>query len=346
MAKITQVPSPGLVDPMFKNGPQIFVPVSKPSTESSPTGTDGTTKSPPSQPPPETIAAYEATDYRVETSDGVVTVRIGERVPERLWRGINGVRPERWAIVTAFNPFSRLQTDEENQRHHEDLERRVAAAGYLWLHATGADPRGEWPAEKSVAILNPSNEELDDLMRAFGQNAVVVAERDRAACLRFHPLEASRQSPLRETMKTLYFTEANGSLVFATPEIAERVSQIHFALSAPTWGELKARMPEGELESLRSEDEDPDDPPTELDDATKDPADYIPGFNDGDYPIWLQTCQDNFLPADIRRQFGVVESTWLNGNFWRFDPAHADAIVEALRSKGYEVIRRDDLTFW
>jgi len=144
-------------------------------------------------------------------------------------------------------------------------------------------------------------------------------------------------------MKTLYFREVDGSLVFATPEIAEWVSQIHFALSAPTWGELKARMPEGEMEALRSQDEDGW---SEPDDATENPAEYIPGFSDGDYPIWLQTCQDNFLPVDLRRQFGVVESTMLNGNFWRFDPVNTEAIVNALRSIGYEVVRRDDLMFW
>jgi len=146
----------------------------------------------------EMVAAYEATDYRVETPDGVVTVRIGESAPERLWRDFNDVRPERRAIVTAFNPCSRMQTEEENHRRHEDLERRVDAAGYLWLPATGADPQGKWPAEKSLAILNPSNDRLDDPMRCFGQNAAVVAERDKVAFILRHPSELSRQTPFRE----------------------------------------------------------------------------------------------------------------------------------------------------
>jgi len=146
-------------------------------------------------------------------------------------------------------------------------------------------------------------------------------------------------------MKTLYYKESRGTLVFAPPDIAERVSQIHFALSAPTWGELKARMPEGELEAIRSEDEDPDDL-QEPDDASEDPAERISGFSEGDYPIWLQTLQHTYLPADICDQYGVSKSSVHNGNFWSFDPANAGVIVNALQLKGYEVIRRDDLTFW
>jgi len=142
-------------------------------------------------------AAYEATHYRVETPDGLVTVKVGKIAPEQLWRDAKGVRPERWAIVSAFNPFSQALPEQQNRERHEELQRRLAANGRICLPASGIDPEEKWPAEKSLAILNLANDELDDLMLAFGQNAVVVAERGRAAYLLFHPHEVSRQSSFR-----------------------------------------------------------------------------------------------------------------------------------------------------
>jgi len=151
------------------------------------------------------------------------------------------------------------------------------------------------------------------------------------------------------SLTTLVYRESRGTLVFAEPALAERVSAIHHALNASTWGEFKSRLPKGEFESLDLQDDFGDEEggaealPSDTDEFN---ADRVPGFSDGDYPVWIQTLQDRFLPGDIARRFGKLESSVLNGAFWQFDPEVEVEMVQALRSRGYEIVRRDDLMFW
>ena len=83
------------------------------------------------------------------------------------------------------------------------------------------------------------------------------------------------------------------SLVFAPPDVALHVSQIHNAFSAETWGEFQAHIPEDEFsELLNSQYEEwgdlfviPND-----EDPFK-PESICGAFLEGDYPRWLQTDQ-------------------------------------------------------
>lgn len=148
-------------------------------------------------------------------------------------------------------------------------------------------------------------------------------------------------------MTKLFYKETRGSLVFSTPAAAERVSQIHCALRASTWGEMKMLLPPGELQILESSFPLDEDGIIELpaDDAT-DPSDYVPGFTDGDYPQWLQAEQDRLLPHDLLGRFGIRETSVLNGDFWTIDPSNEAALITELQARGIEAQRRDDLNFY
>ena len=137
------------------------------------------------------------------------------------------------------------------------------------------------------------------------------------------------------------------SLVFAPPDLAENVSEIHKAFAAKTWGEFQSRMPEGDILELMETYEtnsgerfippQPDDP--------FNPDAICGAFSDGDYPEWLQQDQDFYLPAEILERWGERKSTFLNGNFWIIDPEQEQEIVDRLRELGIPAIRRDDLRF-
>ncbi len=140
--------------------------------------------------PPELLAAYAATLYDIDAPSGTALIRIGQPVPEVLhaltfhW--------ERLAVITAFNPFSVPLSEEENLRRHAVLLGAVDSAGHRMLGGAGRDASGEWPPETSLAIFDASDDELDDWMLVFGQNAIVVATRSGDAELRWHPHEVSR----------------------------------------------------------------------------------------------------------------------------------------------------------
>ena len=140
---------------------------------------------------------------------------------------------------------------------------------------------------------------------------------------------------------------ANEGLVFATTDDAFRNHAIRTALEASkTWGEFRHAVGEEEYQALLSKmsmhisepivipnNEDPFD------------RDRIPGYGDGDYPEWLQTQMEHFLPADILAKFGEPVATMLNGDYIHIDPSSEKRFVLALRKRGYEVHRRDDLFF-
>lgn len=137
--------------------------------------------------PAELLLAYEAASYWVDLPSGRITLKIGEAFDPP-----HASEPySRLAVVTAFNPFSRLLSPVENEARQADLIEAVEAAGLIWLPAAGVDPTGEWEPELSLGVIDPSDEQLDEWMERFGQNAVVVVDAERPVGLRLHPRSSS-----------------------------------------------------------------------------------------------------------------------------------------------------------
>ena len=130
------------------------------------------------------IAAYKATLYEVQSPNGLITLKVGMRVDDMH---LLGTSVERVSVVTAFNPFSHCLTSEENLIRHRLLTKAVENANRRYFPAQGRDPTGEWAPEISLAILDPTDAELDNWMRTFEQNAVLIADNGSTAKLRFHP---------------------------------------------------------------------------------------------------------------------------------------------------------------
>ena len=138
-------------------------------------------------------------------------------------------------------------------------------------------------------------------------------------------------------------------MAFAPPEVAEYVSAIHNAMAAPTWGKFKALIPptqyERLLEKVRDGETEQDKVPTD-DDSQFDPADWFPEWFDGDYPDWIQQEQGKWLPESILERFAEDVESVHNGSFWLIKARSEKIIVRELSRLGFEVIRRDDLTFF
>jgi hypothetical protein len=52
------------------------------------------------------------------------------------------------------------------------------------------------------------------------------------------------------------------------------------------------------------------------------------------------------MPAEVLDQFGVEETTTVNGNYWPFDQVNDSAIVDMLAKFRVSAIKRDDLRFF
>ena len=136
----------------------------------------------------------------------------------------------------------------------------------------------------------------------------------------------------------------NGGIVFATPERANLISEIHEAISSSeTWGQFRAKMPAEEFERLlASSFEDAEERP-EDDDAFC--GSSIPGWEEGDYPPWLQQEQERVLPRVVLDDYAERRSTSLNGNYWHIPAEFIDEVCDVLKAMGFALEHRGDMAF-
>ena len=75
------------------------------------------------------------------------------------------------AYLTAWNPFSRVASEEANVGSQLELAEAVSGLGLPVLPGSGRDIRGQWPPEPSLLVLGLPMEEARALGMRFRQNA-------------------------------------------------------------------------------------------------------------------------------------------------------------------------------
>ena len=130
-----------------------------------------------SQVPAAMIAAYHATNFRVDIGGSAyLTLRIGhyDAVLDKLHRE-RGVTTS--VVITAWNPVSEETADAVNCAAQDRLLAAIGALDLVSLPASGADPAGKW-AEPSLFVFGMRRDVALDLGRQFRQNAVVFCGRE------------------------------------------------------------------------------------------------------------------------------------------------------------------------
>lgn len=131
--------------------------------------------------------AYRTTTFRVLAPAGPVDVHIGQTCPDldRLLRR-EGVYCS--AFLTASSPGGRTLSAAENRRRHQALRRRLVATGVPVLAGLGIGADPDWPAEDSLLAIGLDRPTAATVGAEFGQDAIVVADRDAPAELLWcHP---------------------------------------------------------------------------------------------------------------------------------------------------------------
>lgn len=131
-------------------------------------------------------------------------------------------------------------------------------------------------------------------------------------------------------------------LIFIPEAEAHRLSQIHCAIcSSQTWGEFRERMPSADFQYVTDWLADSGyDLPAESDDfCTSD----LPGFEDGNWPCFVEQKMFDWLPQDICSCFGRSAQTTLNGPMLVLDVLRVDQILAALACADFECVRDDKL---
>lgn len=138
-----------------------------------------------------------------------------------------------------------------------------------------------------------------------------------------------------------------------------RFRQIERALQeASTWGEFEDALPSGEFDSLSlweindgrnlyrrdgsvrytrpgTSDSDPPDGRI-IDSSDEFHSGYVPGYEDGDYPPWIQNLAED-LPDVFLEEFGHQATSMVSGVWWEYPLFRAPEMSVALREIGYEL---------
>lgn len=119
--------------------------------------------------------AYRATDYCVTLPGGSEILHI-DRCSPRLQDCLKGETLQTFAIISAYNPGSRLLDVVENQARHADLLARLQAG--VRHETRHVAHQGDWPDEYGVLIFGITETTATALGRTFGQNAILFGGAD------------------------------------------------------------------------------------------------------------------------------------------------------------------------
>jgi hypothetical protein len=83
------------------------------------------------------LEAYKNTKYKV--FEPTITIEIG-KFNQDLDTLLLKHKSNEWAFITAYNPFSRVLTNEENKIRHQELKELTKSYVSFEGHGVGEDP--------------------------------------------------------------------------------------------------------------------------------------------------------------------------------------------------------------
>ncbi len=122
------------------------------------------------------IESYKKTKYKV--FEPTITIEIGI-FNQDLNNLILNHNSNEWAFITAYNPYSKVLTNDENKIRHYELKELTENYVTFEGHGVGEDPT--WEPELSLFIIGISKVEASKIGKKFEQNAIVYGELNNSA---------------------------------------------------------------------------------------------------------------------------------------------------------------------
>ncbi|HLP82230.1 MAG TPA: DUF3293 domain-containing protein [Nitrosomonas sp.] len=118
------------------------------------------------------ITNYLQTDYQIFIHNDPISLRINHYSPQ-LAHLLKTAQQPYGAIISAYNPRSQLQNDENNARAHQLLRDYLSNRNYSIAASLHKDPLGKWPIEKGFFVIGLNLENACSIGQQFNQNAIV-----------------------------------------------------------------------------------------------------------------------------------------------------------------------------
>lgn len=125
---------------------------------------------------PDLISAYEVTNFHVKT-EPAFTLNVG-KASEELKTLFKQNNVSNAAFITAWNPYSKSLSDEENKARNNELKNELIIRSLKFIDGFGQDQLGQWSGEDSFLVLGIELEASKKLGSQFEQNAIVWSDKD------------------------------------------------------------------------------------------------------------------------------------------------------------------------
>jgi hypothetical protein len=134
------------------------------------------------------IRAYREAKYVIEYTRPT-TLLVGQ-CNSCLAEILNEYRVTTAAFITAFNPYSNIQSDEENIETQNSLNSDIETLRLKSIYGFGQDIAEHWPREISTLILGITESQAETLADQYSQNAYIwIGSVDAFPALRLrHPI--------------------------------------------------------------------------------------------------------------------------------------------------------------
>ena len=119
--------------------------------------------------------AYRQTHYQVFSEEKTISVRVDNQ-NSMLDQLVRQHGHNRWALITAYNPYSQPLTALANQVRNKALAKKLWSIYWPIFRAVGQDDAGQWPSEESFFVIGIGEEDAMALGQKYEQNAILVGE--------------------------------------------------------------------------------------------------------------------------------------------------------------------------
>ena len=152
---------------------------------------------------PNLIRAYREAKFVVQ-SNTPITLLVGQ-CNKDLSALLRDHKKTTAAFITAFNPFSKVQTDQENLQAQNELLTDIKRLGFEAINGYGQDNVEEWPREDSILIIGLTETQAETLADKYSQNAFIwIGSTDAFPALRLrHPIALPTDDELAKWLKKL-----------------------------------------------------------------------------------------------------------------------------------------------
>ena len=125
---------------------------------------------------PDLIGAYEVTNFHVR-AEPAFTLNVG-KVSKELKALLKQNNVTSASFITAWNPYSKSLSDEENKARNNELKNELIIRSLKFIDGFGQDQLGQWSGEDSFLVLGIELEASKKLGSQFEQNAIVWSDKD------------------------------------------------------------------------------------------------------------------------------------------------------------------------